>query len=86
MPMSGERFDLTLLVRYEKEAMMTRMLLACMLLLVLSLPAMSESKGKGKAACESLKTATLCEGKQGCGWTQNPGGKDKCRTLKAEPR
>jgi hypothetical protein len=67
---------------------MLKTLLACTFLVVMTFPAMSESKGKGKgnAACESLKSQPLCEDKQGCAWIKNPGDKAKCRTLKAEPR
>ncbi len=65
---------------------MLKVMLACMLLVALIVPVMAESKGKGNAACESLKSRTLCVDKKGCDWTVNPGGQGKCRTLKAEPR
>jgi hypothetical protein len=67
---------------------MIKTLLACLFLVVMTFPALSESKGKsaGKAACESLKSQTLCDSKQGCAWIMNPGERAKCRTLKVEPR
>jgi hypothetical protein len=70
------------------EAMMKFLITSAVIFMMIIVPAATEpsAKSKGKAACESLKTATLCESKQGCDWAANPGSKAKCRTLKAAPR
>jgi len=70
---------------------MWKLLLASALLLVLTMPAGSETKGKGRAACPSLKSVVVCNDRADCQWVVAVKGKGKgptgkCVALKATPR
>lgn len=53
--------------------------------------ALTEPKGKGRAACQSIKSVIICNDRQDCAWVVEQKGKGKgptgkCVPLKATPR
>jgi len=60
-------------------------MLAIALLVASVEAATAEPKGKGKGACESIKTIVACEARRDCAWTVKGSGPAKCRGVEAAP-